>query len=206
MNCNTRGSGRVHGQEAARVPLCPSAVPAAIVAEDAVEAVPLEFARVYAEHFDFACRSLRLLGVRAEWLEDAAQDVFGVVSRRLPEFAGQSSLKTWIFAIVQRVAANYRRSRRRKQRMLRPLLEEPAAPTGSPEAHAEALQAAARIQTFCDGLDESRRALLVLALIEDVPAREIAPLLGVPLFTVYSRIRALRAALERFLAANEVSP
>jgi RNA polymerase sigma-70 factor (ECF subfamily) len=123
----------------------------------------------------------------------------------LPEFAGNSSLKTWIFAIVQRVAANHRRTRRRKWRALQPLVDEPAAPTGTPEAHAEALQAAARIQAFCDGLDESRRALLVLALIEDVPARELAPMFGVPLFTVYSRIRSLRTALERFLQTGEVS-
>jgi RNA polymerase sigma-70 factor (ECF subfamily) len=79
------------------------------------------------------------------------------------------------------------------------MLDEPPAPTGNPEAQAEARQAAARIQAFCDGLDENRRTLLVLALFEDVPAREIAEMLGVPLFTVYSRIRALRAELERFL-------
>lgn len=164
-----------------------------------------DFVQVYTEHFDFACRSLRLLGVSADALEDAAQDVFGVVHRRLPEFAGNSSLKTWIYSIVQRVAANHRRTRRRKQRQLRSMLDEPPAPTGSPEAEAEALQAAARIQAFCDGLDESKRTLLVLSLFEDVPARELATMLGVPLFTVYSRIRNLRAELERFLKSNEAS-
>lgn len=165
---------------------------------------PLDFVQVYTEHVDFACRSLRLLGVAPGAIEDAAQDVFGVVHRRLPEFAGNSSLKTWIYAIVQRVAANHRRARRRKLSPLRRILDEPAAPTGSPEAHAEAQQAAARIQAFCDALDENRRTLLVLALFEDVPARELAPLLGVPLFTVYSRIRNLRAELERFLQSGEV--
>jgi RNA polymerase sigma-70 factor (ECF subfamily) len=114
-------------------------------------------------------------------------------------------LKTWLFAIVQRIASNHRRTRRRKQTGVRPLVEEPAAASGDPEAHVQARQAAARIQAFCDGLDENRRALLVLALIEGVPARELAPALGVPLFTVYSRIRSLREALERFLETNETS-
>jgi RNA polymerase sigma-70 factor (ECF subfamily) len=200
MKWNTRDSGAAHEPEA----------PGDLVVPDADEPpctapAPPEFVQVYTEHFDFACRSLRLLGVGGDAIEDAAQDVFGVVYRRLPEFAGNSSLKTWIFAIVQRVAANHRRTRRRKWRALQPLVDEPAAPTGTPEAHAEALQAAARIQAFCDGLDESRRALLVLALIEDVPARELAPMFGVPLFTVYSRIRSLRTALERFLQTGEVS-
>jgi RNA polymerase sigma-70 factor, ECF subfamily len=165
---------------------------------------PPDFETVYTHHFAFACRSLRLLGVAPASLEDAAQDVFGIVLRRLSELRGDASLKTWIFAIVQRVAANQRRSERRKQRPLKPLLEEPLMSLDpSPEDHAEAAQAAARVQTFCDGLDEGHRAVFVLALIEDVPAREIAPALGIPLFTVYSRVRSLREALKRFLERNE---
>ena len=199
MKWNTRESGGAHEPDAQEQRALPGA--RQMVASDPERA---DFVQVYTEHFDFACRSLRLLGVSPGALEDAAQDVFGVVHRRLPEFAGDSSLKTWIFAIVQRVAANHRRARRRKLSPLRPMLDEPAAPTGNPEAHAEALQAAARIQAFCDSLDDARRTLLVLALFEDVPARELAPMLGVPLFTVYSRIRSLRAELERFLKSGEV--
>lgn len=165
----------------------------------------LDFERVYREHFDFACRSLRLLGVATEGLEDAAQDVFGVACRRLAEFEGNSSVKTWLFAIVQRVAANHRRSHRRKQAPLEPLSLEAAAGAGpSPESEAEAAQSAALIQAFCDTLDESRRALLVLGLIEGVPLRELASTLGIPLQTAYSRIRALRRSLELHLLQHEV--
>jgi RNA polymerase sigma-70 factor (ECF subfamily) len=165
-----------------------------------------DFDRVYLENFDFACRSLCLLGVRADALEDAAQDVFGVVLRQLPDFDGTSPAKTWIFSIVRGVAANYRRSSRRKQAPLQPLSELMPTDAPSPEAYAEASQASARIQAFCDGLDESRRAVFVLALVEEVPAKEIAPALGLPLFTVYSRMRSLRAALQRFLERHEVAP
>lgn len=159
---------------------------------------------MYVEHFDFACRSLRLLGVRPDVLEDAAQDVFGVVLRKLDDFTESASMKTWIFAIVQRVAANYRRASRRKQAGLERLREPEPEREPSPEAFAEAAQAAARIQAFCDQLDEPRRAVFVLALMEDVPAREIAPALGIPLFTVYSRVRSLRSALQLFLERHEV--
>lgn len=159
---------------------------------------------MYVEHFDFACRSLSLLGVSPSLLEDAAQDVFGIVLRKLDDFVESASMKTWIFAIVQRVAANYRRASRRKQAGLERLAEPGASHEASPEAFAEAAQAAARIQAFCDQLDESRRAVFVLALVEDVPAREIAPALGIPLFTVYSRVRSLRAALQVFFERHEV--
>ncbi|MEY4545738.1 MAG: hypothetical protein RL685_1933 [Pseudomonadota bacterium] len=167
-------------------------------------AAPIDFARVYLEHFDFACRSLRLLGVTPDALEDAAQEVFGIVSRRLQEFSGEASLRTWVFAIVQRVASNQRRTQRRKQRPLTPLTEPLTANEPSPEAHAQAAQAASLVQTFCDALEEGRRAVFVLALVEDVPAREIALALGVPLFTVYSRIRSLREQLQMFLESREV--
>jgi RNA polymerase sigma-70 factor, ECF subfamily len=160
----------------------------------------LDFETIYREHFDFACRSLRLLGVSPEGLEDAAQDVFGVASRRLADFEGSSSVKTWIFAIVQRVAANQRRAHRRKQAPLEPLSADVAAcESPSPEAAAQTSQSAALIQAFCDDLDEGRRALLVLGLIEGVPMRELAGTLGISPHTAYSRVRALRRALELYL-------
>jgi RNA polymerase sigma-70 factor (ECF subfamily) len=160
----------------------------------------LDFETIYREHFDFACRSLRLLGVPLEGLEDAAQDVFGVASRRLADFEGSSSVKTWIFAIVQRVAANQRRTLRRKQAPLEPLSADVAASESpSPEAAAQTSQSAALIQVFCDDLDEGRRALLVLGLIEGVPMRELASTLGISPHTAYSRVRALRRSLELYM-------
>jgi RNA polymerase sigma-70 factor, ECF subfamily len=164
----------------------------------------LAFEDVYRQHFDFACRSLCLLGVDPDALEDAAQDVFGIASRRLGEFAGKSSVKTWVFAIVQRVAANHRRSQRRKRSPLEPLLEATVDEAPSPEARAEAAQSAALIRAFAESLDEGRRALLVLGLIEGVPMRDLASSLGIPLHTAYSRIRALRSSLETFLRRHEV--
>src|SRR5262245_51087494 len=39
-----------------------------------------DFARVYEEQFDFVWRSLRLLGVRPDALDDVSQDVFSAVA------------------------------------------------------------------------------------------------------------------------------
>lgn len=164
----------------------------------------LDFELLYREHFNFACRSLRLLGVEPEGLEDAAQDVFGIASRRLAEFEGTSSVKTWIFAIVQRVASNHRRTHRRKRASLEPLPPEvTASDATSPETEAQAAQSAALIRAFADSLDEGRRALLVLGLIEGVPMKELADTLGIPLQTAYSRVRALRRSLELHLLEHE---
>jgi RNA polymerase sigma factor (sigma-70 family) len=161
------------------------------------------FERVYAEHFAFAWRSLRLLGVAEDVVEDAVQDVFAVVSRQLEDFAGRAALRTWIFAIVQRTAANYRRRHRRKSRPLVPLARELVGSDPTPQAHAEAAEVVHVIERFCEALTPDRRALFVLALIEELPGPEVSRALGIPLNTVYSRVRSLRAGLERALSLAE---
>jgi RNA polymerase sigma-70 factor (ECF subfamily) len=162
----------------------------------------IEFPDVYETHFDFVWRSLRLLGVADEVVEDAIQDTFSVVSRQLDQFEGRSSLRTWIFAILHRVAANYRRTRKRKQGPLAPLEELPS-DDPAPDAHAEAVEAARLIERFCARLEPQRRALFVLAVLEEVPAAEVAATLGLPIHKVYARVHTLREGLRRELAARE---
>jgi RNA polymerase sigma-70 factor (ECF subfamily) len=164
----------------------------------------LDFDKAYSGYFVFACRSLRLLGVEPDSLEDAAQEVFAIVLRRLAEFDARGSLKAWIFAIVQRVAANHRRSRRRKRDHLEPLGDSHAATDVDPDARVDAARAARLIQAFAEELDEPRRVVLVLGVLERMPARELADSLGVPLFTAYSRVRSIRESLKAFLDRHEV--
>jgi RNA polymerase sigma-70 factor, ECF subfamily len=163
---------------------------------------PLSFDRVYEEHFEFVWRSLRLLGIPAEALEDAVQDTFSVVSRQLATFEGRSQLSTWLFQILRRVAANSRRSYRRKQSPLTALEEAPSyAPT--PHAHVEAVEVARVVERFCARLSPEQRELFVLAVLEDAPAREVSAALGMPVALVYSRVHALRDGLRRALALRE---
>lgn len=163
----------------------------------------LDFDQVYDVHFDFVWRSLHLLGISPESIEDAVQDTFSVVARQLSRFEGRSALRTWIFAILQRVALNYRRTRKRKLHQLTPFADA-AGNEPTPQAHAEAAEAAQLIERFCRALAPDRRALFVLAVLEETPAAEVATTLGLPIGTVYSRVHALREGLRRVLAAQEV--
>src|SRR5690606_24645884 len=74
------------------------------------------FPAVYQDQFEYAWACLRRLGVPPAAQEDALQELFLVVHRRLPEFAGRSSLKTWIFGVARRVAARHRRTEARRTR------------------------------------------------------------------------------------------
>jgi RNA polymerase sigma-70 factor (ECF subfamily) len=163
------------------------------------------FEEVYDEHVEFVWRGLRRLGVRDAELDDAVQDVFVVVHRRLSSFEGKSSLKTWLFGIALKVARTHRRSReRRPTTELDPGTE--ASLASSPAAHPDRLleeaEALRTLYALLDELDEDKREAFVLADLEELSAPEIAEALSLNLNTVYARIRAARKAFEEALVRH----
>jgi RNA polymerase sigma-70 factor (ECF subfamily) len=157
------------------------------------------FERLYAEHVAFVFRTLRQLGVPESTLEDAVQNVFIVAHRKLGEFEGRASLRTWLFRIVRRVASDARRSMRRRGGT--EPIDEAMVDDGArlPDGEAERNEAARRLAQILETLDDEKRAVFVLAEIESMSAPEIAEALGVNVNTVASRLRAARQAFERAL-------
>jgi RNA polymerase sigma-70 factor, ECF subfamily len=165
---------------------------------------PREFAAIYAQYFAFVWRCLQGLGVPRASLDDAAQEVFVVVHRRLCEFRGEASLRTWLYGIVRNVANNQRRSERRRAHVTPfPHDQEPEAPGASPHERAQDREAAEFVQAFLAGLSDKKRDVFVLALLEQMPIPEVAETLGLPLNTAYSRLRDLRIEFKRALANRE---
>jgi RNA polymerase sigma-70 factor, ECF subfamily len=158
-----------------------------------------EFDAIYTEHFAFVWRCLRGLGVSDAGLEDASQDVFVVVHRKLAEFQGSSSVRTWLYGIVRNVAFNHRRARARKGDS-ESLDERIVSLAPGPLELAQDAEAAEFVQRFLAGLDERKRDVFLLALLEEMSIPEVASVLDVPLNTAYSRLRLVRADWERALA------
>lgn len=158
-------------------------------------AEPETFEDIYDAYFDYVWRSLRRLGVPEVSADDAAQDVFVVVHRRLGDFERRSSVKTWLFGIALRVARSHRRRMARKGRV-DPLPPDVLSEELDPEAEVEKRKAAQFLDAFLESLDEDKRAVFVLAEIEQMTAPEIEQAIGVKLNTVYSRLRAARKAFE----------
>ena len=157
------------------------------------------FDALYAEHFEFVWRCMRRLGVHPSLVEDAAQDAFVVLHRRLSELRPEASAKAFLFGVAQRVAHDYRRTAQRKGAMRLDQELQVSDETGPFERTAKA-QAAATLQAFLALLDDEKRAVFVLAELEEMTAPEISEALAVNLNTVYSRLRLARQRFVAFLA------
>lgn len=159
-----------------------------------------DFDAVYAEHAAFVWRTLRALGVSTAQLDDAFQDVFVIVHRKLDSFHGPAKLRTWLFEIARRVASHYRRSAGRAGRA--EPLDEAAAISAVENTFDEASrrEAASLVLDILGELDDAKRELLVLVELEQVPVPEVATMLDIPLNTAYSRLRLARRAFAAALA------
>lgn len=161
-----------------------------------------DLAAVYEAHFRYVWRCLRSLGVYDAQLDDALQDVFVVVQKKLAGFDGGAELRTWLYAIALRIARKYRERQQRQPASLE------AARDGEPELvlHGSgegALLSSERLalaHAVLGTLSDEQREVFVLSRVEQMSAPEIASVIGIPINTVYSRLRAARLAFEAELA------
>ncbi len=160
------------------------------------------FDAVYTAHVAYVWRVLRTFGVTEPQLEDAVQDVFIVVHRRLSEWEGRAAITTWLFAIARRVASSHRR--RKGSDRTEVMTEDPEGPADTFAAMSRA-QAAATVMSILEKMDEDKRVVFALVELEQLSIPEVARMLDLNLNTAYSRLRLARAAFEAAVKA-EVTP
>ena len=147
--------------------------------------------KLYEEHADAVFRALRRWGVSDVAADDALQDVFLVASRKLGEFEGRSTHRTWLFGIALRVARGVRRSRAHETIGD----EEPEGDHVPPDERVDAMRAARLLDRLLAELDDAQREVFVMADMHDMSAPEIAEITGANLNTVYSRLRLARESI-----------
>jgi RNA polymerase sigma-70 factor (ECF subfamily) len=155
-----------------------------------------DFDRVYEAYGPVVQRALRQLGVDPELVDDAAQDVFVVLHRRLSDYDRERSLTNWLWGIAKGVASTYRRSARRRERLHDALPSMAPSEPRTLEDHVARRQATRVLQDFLASLDTDKCAVFVLAEIEGCTGPEIAERLSVNLNTVYARLRAARRCFD----------
>jgi RNA polymerase sigma-70 factor (ECF subfamily) len=159
----------------------------------------LTLGEVYREHQGFVWRSLYHLGVARAQVDDAVQDVFLVVHRRLTEFDGRTTLRNWLYGIARRVASQYRRGAERSAQRLRVVPPSDADDPGD----GPRLEAAQLVRRFLEELDDEKREVYLLAELEGMSATEVAEALDLNVNTVYARLRAARLRFEKVVARHD---
>jgi RNA polymerase sigma-70 factor, ECF subfamily len=163
-------------------------------------AFPLDSARlerfhgVVDKHRRLVGRSLLRSGVRAADLDDAVQEVLVVAARRLDDVEPARE-RAFLLGTVARVASTLRRTRRRHPEDPTEALDDHAAESPNPEELNGAHSAEGLLRGLLDGLRSESRTVLLLAELEELPRRDVARRLGIPLGTVNSRLRRARAEL-----------
>ena len=170
------------------------------VSAQAVRAPPLEatstFREVFEENLPYVWRALRYLGVPESDLADLCQEVFLVVHRRLEDFEGRSSVRTWIYGICLKVASSHRRRAHVRRETMQSTPPERVA-VATQEQAVEQQERRDLLIRVLRGLDDEQREAFVLFEIEGRPMAEIAEILGCPLRTAYARLYAARDEIRR---------
>ncbi|MER8155875.1 sigma-70 family RNA polymerase sigma factor [Streptomyces sp. NPDC094472] len=133
--------------------------------------------------------------------EEAVQDALISAWRRLPEFRGDASFRTWMYRIVTNRCLNVRRGQARSVSL--DAVSEPAAHDagGEPARAAESAAAAAALAQALRDLRPAQRACWILRELHGLSYEEIAQVVGESEQTVRGRLFRARRTLMKEMAS-----
>ena len=146
----------------------------------------------FLRELDYVHRTLRRLGISTSETDDLAQEVFLVLRKCWIAYDPERPLRPYLFGIAFRIAAAHHRKSNREVAFQ--VVE--ANDTGpGPDDALQTKQARALVLAALEHIPLPRRAVLLMHDIDDVPIEDVASALGIPRFTVYSRLRKARREL-----------
>lgn len=141
----------------------------------------------------------RYVGDRAV-AEDLRQETLLRVARGLASFEGRSAVKTWVFSIATRVAAEYFRDPGKRTRIVdMDEIAEPADPGQTIDERVVVGEMTGCIREVIDSLPEIYRAPLILHDLEDLTAAQTADICECTVSAVKIRVHRARTRLREAL-------
>jgi RNA polymerase sigma-70 factor, ECF subfamily len=162
------------------------------------------------------CLAQRSTNNREE-AEDVVQEAFLKAFKNLAQFRGDSTMGTWLFAIVRNTGHEWRRKQR--GRVYLPLefardnddgslLEDIPDPGRNPEQFCERQEINNIVRSEIDDLNSVCRSAIQMCALEELSYSEAANALGVSVCTIKARIfhgkRMLKRALHTYARDNEL--
>jgi RNA polymerase sigma factor (sigma-70 family) len=153
------------------------------------------FDRFHRDVYRFVARLARGADV-----DDLVQTTFLAAHRSAPRFRGDSAVKTWLFGIAANLVRDHFRGEQRKRGALDALGAMPTRPPTSPGDVLTREQQRRWLAAAIDTLTPALREAYVLCVVEEVPGKEAARVLGIREASLWRRLSdardALRAAIE----------
>jgi RNA polymerase sigma factor (sigma-70 family) len=130
-------------------------------------------------------------------LDDLVQEVFLRAWKGLPKFRQDAQFSTWLYRIAWNVASDRRQTLAQDRSRLQTISQNIATQHDDPDL----MQLHYRdvVQTGLSLLSEEHRAVLVLHDLEELPQKEVAEILKIPIGTVKSRLFHARSGMRKFL-------
>jgi RNA polymerase sigma-70 factor, ECF subfamily len=161
------------------MPQPPSKVVLEAAAASEPELEPSQFGKLYSEH----SRAIYYLALRflsdPHKAEDATHDVFLKAYRKMDQFRGESSWRTWLYRITINHCRNLQQAWHDRHMFSNAddaIWENAPARTDSPLRVLETKELGQRIQRALDGLSDEYRLLLLLVADERMSYDEVATL------------------------------
>jgi RNA polymerase sigma-70 factor, ECF subfamily len=161
------------------------------------EWAPSAFANLYNEHSrSIYYLALRLLG-DPQKAEDATHDVFLKAFRKMDQFRGESSWRTWLYRIAINHCRNLQQSwndRHLFSNADEAVFDNAAAPAESPLRVLETKELGRRIQAALDGLPHEYRLILLLVADEQLSYEQVGVLTDQTADAVRGKLHRARKA------------
>jgi RNA polymerase sigma factor (sigma-70 family) len=135
-------------------------------------------------------------------LDDLVQEVFLRAWKGLPKFRQSSQFSTWLYRIAWNVATDRRQTLARDRDRLATISQNIATQHNDPDVmqlHYQDL-----VRKGLSVLSEEHRSVLVLHDLEEMPQKEVAEILEIPVGTVKSRLFHARSGMRKFLEESGV--
>jgi RNA polymerase sigma-70 factor, ECF subfamily len=155
------------------------------------------------EYHSLVWRALRRLGLSDCDADDASQQVFLVAYRRLADIA-EGSERSFLLHTALRVAAEFRRSRKRRREEDGLDLPTVADTAASPEDLLDKQRACAMLDRVLASMPMELRTVFVLFEVEELTMAEISSAIEIPAGTVASRLRRARAVFRETASSISV--
>jgi RNA polymerase sigma-70 factor (ECF subfamily) len=183
----------------ARLPL-PLAVTGSPAPARAASAPTDRLTALFQHHFDLVWRTVRRLGVAPEAVDDAAQEVFVIASRRLASIEPGKE-RAFLYGTAVRVASTARRTSHRRLAAQPPdEAGDPADTAPAPDELVDRKRARELLDEIVARLPDDTRPVFVLYELEGLTMDEIATCLELPPGTVASRLRRAREVFQAAVA------